>query len=208
MRHLESELAQFTDDDEFPRNTEDMVRPGGLVKLDEHDETPRYLGPSSGIAMTRLVMEDAKRFTEAKKISDVIPSVGSRRIDRSNRMQSIVSYGGSISGPSIRKKSYPMVSAHAARELPSRPMANKLLEVYIQRGECAHAKMCVYGVPRSRTNIPRSLQVKFSFQPFTRLYLQKTWTRFIMETKTRTKTLLFGWSWQSAFKSWSCNMQV
>lgn len=140
MRHLESELAQFTDDDEFPRNTEDMVRPGGLVKLDEHDETPRYLGPSSGIAMTRLVMEDAKRFTEAKKISDVIPSVGSRRMDRSNRMQSIVSYGGSISGPSIRKKSYPMISAHAARELPSRPMANKLLEVYIQRGECAHAE--------------------------------------------------------------------
>ncbi|KAH9434917.1 hypothetical protein MCOR02_003884 [Pyricularia oryzae] len=135
VRHLESELAQFTDDDEFPRNTEDMVRPGGLVKLDEHDETPRYLGPSSGIAMTRLVMEDAKRFTEAKKISDVIPSVGSRRMDRSNRMQSIVSYGGSISGPSIRKKSYPMISAHAARELPSRPMANKLLEVYIQRGQ-------------------------------------------------------------------------
>lgn len=136
VRNLESELAQFTDDDEFPRNTEDMIRPGGLVKLDEHDETSRYLGPSSGIALTRLVMEDAKRFTETKKISEVIPSLGSRRVDRSNRMQSIVSYrGGSISGPGSRKKSYPMISAHAAQELPSRPMADKLLAVFIQRGQ-------------------------------------------------------------------------
>ena len=56
MRALEAELSQYTEEEGFPQNTEDIVRPGGLVRLNEDDETPRFLGPSSGIAMTRLVM--------------------------------------------------------------------------------------------------------------------------------------------------------
>lgn len=111
-----------------------MVRPGGLVRLDERDETPRYLGPSSGIAMTRLLMEEAKRYTESNKISELIPDVRSRRSDRLNRMQSVISMGGSVSGPSGRKKSYPMVSAYPAEELPTRPMAERLMDVFNQRG--------------------------------------------------------------------------
>ncbi|KAL8404620.1 hypothetical protein RB594_009465 [Gaeumannomyces avenae] len=135
VRQLEAELAQFTNDDDYPRNSEDMVRPGGLVRLDERDETPRYLGPSSGIAMTRLLMEEAKRYTESNKISELIPEVRSRRLDRSNRMQSVVSMGGSISGPSGRKKSYPMVSAYPAEGLPTRPMAGGLMDVFNQRAQ-------------------------------------------------------------------------
>lgn len=111
------------------------MRPGGLVKLNEADETPRYLGPSSGIAMTRLLMEQAKRHTDSQRISELIPDVRARRLDRLNRMQSVV--GASISGPAgmaARKKEFPMISELPAQALPSREVTNKLIEVYMSRG--------------------------------------------------------------------------
>lgn len=114
-----------------------MVRPGGLVKLNEGDETPRYLGPSSGIAMTRLLMEQAKRYTDSQRVSELIPDVRARRLDRVNRMQSVVQFGASISGPSgmaARKKSFPMISEHPAQALPSRQVTDKLVEVFNSRG--------------------------------------------------------------------------
>jgi len=135
VRQLESELAQYTEEDNFPKSSEDIVRVGGFVRLNDSDETPRYLGPSSGIAMTRLLMEEAKRYTDTKRISELIPEVRARRIDRVNRMQS-VSFGNSISGPSGRRKSYPMLSAHPAQTLTTRPIADKLVEVFNTRGMC------------------------------------------------------------------------
>ncbi len=103
------------------------------MQLNESDETPRYLGPSSGIAMTRLVMEEAKRFTDSKKITDLVPDVDLRRRDRANRMQSVVTMG-SISGPSGRKKSYPMTSDTPAENLPKKEIAHGLLAIFNQRG--------------------------------------------------------------------------
>lgn len=142
MRKLEAELFQYTDEDnEYPDSAEDLVRPGGFVKLNETDETPRYLGPSSGIAMTRLLMDQAKRYTDSNRISELVPDVRSRRAERSNRMQSIVSMGASMSGPSgmgARKKSFPMISAHPAQTLPTRQITDKLIEVFNSRG--AYAK--------------------------------------------------------------------
>lgn len=140
VRQLEAELSQYTDDDtEYPESAEDMVRPGGLVKLHEADETPRYLGPSSGIAMTRLLMEQAKRYTDSQRISELIPDVRARRLDRLNRMQSIVNIGASISGPSgmaARKKScFPMISAHPAQALPTRQVVDKLIEIFNSRAQ-------------------------------------------------------------------------
>lgn len=132
MRNLEKELKQYTDDVESSDDA--MMRPGGLVRLNETDETPRYLGPSSGIAMTRLLMEEAKRYTDSKRIADLIPEINKRRRDRANRMQSIVSMGGSVSGPSGRKKSYPMTSEHPADALPAKKVYDKLLECFNQRG--------------------------------------------------------------------------
>lgn len=128
MRALEAELSQYTDEDDFPRNHEEMVRPGGLVRLNETDETPRYLGPSSGIAMTRLLMEDAKLFTDSKRISELIPEVRARR---QARMQSVVM----TAPPNGRKKSYPMISAHPAQNLVTRQVADKLMEIFCQRCE-------------------------------------------------------------------------
>ncbi|EKJ76724.1 hypothetical protein FPSE_03135 [Fusarium pseudograminearum CS3096] len=127
VRQLEAELSQFTDDEnDYPKSNEDMVRPGGLVRLNGGDETHRYLGPSSGIAMTRLVMEQAKRYTDSKRISDLIPSVRTRQA----RMQSI-----QVTGPAARRKSYPMVSEHPAESLPTRAVADKLLEIFNQKAQ-------------------------------------------------------------------------
>ncbi|KAJ3578254.1 hypothetical protein NPX13_g2313 [Xylaria arbuscula] len=138
VRALDAELAQYIDEDEaHHKDQEDVLRPGGLVRLNETDETPRYLGPSSGIAMTRIVMEEAKRFTNTGRISELIPDVKGRRKATSsvnavpgNRSQSF-----SMPVPNPRKKSYPMVSAVAAAGLPSRGIADKLIEVFHQRAQ-------------------------------------------------------------------------
>ncbi|RMJ19036.1 hypothetical protein BHE90_009476 [Fusarium euwallaceae] len=129
VRQLEAELSQYTDEEnEYPGSNEDMVRPGGMVRLNGGDETPRYLGPSSGIAMTRLLMEQAKAYTDSKRISDLIPSVRSQP----NRMQSI-----QMTGPTAnsRRKSYPMISQHPAENLPTRAIMDKLLEVFNQKAQ-------------------------------------------------------------------------
>ena len=137
MRALETELGHYTDEDDFPKNNEDFVRPGGLVRLNETDETPRYLGPSSGIAMTRLLMEEAKRYTESARISELIPELRDRRRpatpDHSTEMRST---SFSVLAPAAsRRKSYPMISAVPASELPSKPISDKLIEVFYQRGK-------------------------------------------------------------------------
>jgi len=124
VRALEAELSQYTEEEGFPQNTEDIVRPGGLVRLDEDDETPRFLGPSSGIAMTRLVMEEAKKYTDSRSIRELVPEVRQRRTP----VQSPESATG-------RKKSYPMISAVPAPTLPSRLVTDKLVEVFNQKGQ-------------------------------------------------------------------------
>ncbi|KAH9987437.1 fungal-specific transcription factor domain-containing protein [Xylariaceae sp. FL0662B] len=138
VRTLEAELGQYTDEDDFPQNREDFLRPGGLVRLNETDETPRYLGPSSGIAMTRILMEEAKRYTDSKRISELIPDVRERRHAEMTNGNFPGTRSQSFSMPppiSARKKSYPMISRVAAPSLPSRGMADKLIEVFHQRAQ-------------------------------------------------------------------------
>jgi len=102
-----------------------------MIRLKASDETPRYLGPSSGIAMSRLLMEEAKRYTDSQRISDLIPEVRARS---QARMQSI-----QMTDPGAgRKKSYPMVSDHPAEGLPKRETADKLVEVYKQKCESSY----------------------------------------------------------------------
>lgn len=130
VRALEAELDQYTHDDgDYPHTTEDMVRPGGMIRLNASDDTPRYLGPSSGIAMTRLLMDEAKRYTDSKRISDLIPELRARR---QARMQSIQMTGTAGHG----KRSYPMVSDGPAESLPTRAIADKLVEIFNQKGSC------------------------------------------------------------------------
>jgi|SRR5450432_344896 hypothetical protein len=120
VRALETTLAQYMDEDSLPPKPEDAIRPGGLVRLDENDDTPRFLGPSSGIAMTRLVMEEAKKYTESRSIRELVPEVSQRRTPAQ-------------SPDAERKKSYPMISAVPAPTLPSRLVTDKLVEVFCQK---------------------------------------------------------------------------
>ncbi|RYP06751.1 hypothetical protein DL765_009380 [Monosporascus sp. GIB2] len=141
VRALEADLGQYTDEDDLPKDNEDFIRPGGLVRLNETDETPRYLGPSSGIAMTRLLMEEAKRYTESARISELIPEVRVRRRSPTPGLPAAASTGMRSQSFSVlppaasRKKSYPMISAVPALTLPSRAIADKLVEVFVQRGQ-------------------------------------------------------------------------
>ncbi|KAG6112417.1 hypothetical protein E4U13_004298 [Claviceps humidiphila] len=129
VRALEAELSQLTDDDnDYPRTTEELVRPGGMISLKAGDGTSRYLGPSSGIAMTRLLMEEAKKYTASDRISDLIPDVRSRS---QNRMQSVQMTGLS----NDRKKSYPTLSERPAEGLPSRATMDKLVELFKQKSQ-------------------------------------------------------------------------
>lgn len=83
VRALEATLSQYTEEETSPPRPEDAIRPGGLVRLDENDDTPRFLGPSSGIAMTRLVMEEAKKYTDSRSIRELVPEVSQRLNTRS-----------------------------------------------------------------------------------------------------------------------------
>ncbi|EAQ88360.1 hypothetical protein CHGG_04979 [Chaetomium globosum CBS 148.51] len=133
VRQLEAELAQYTDqENDESHNYDDMVFPGGIVRLNETDETPRYLGPSSGTAMTRLLMEEAKRYAESRRIANLIPAVLARRAEQRDRMQSVV-MGTSISGPSDRTKSYPAHSIIPASGLPSREIVEGLVRAFNDR---------------------------------------------------------------------------
>ncbi|KOS16665.1 Positive regulator of purine utilization [Escovopsis weberi] len=110
---LEAELRQYTDEEgDHPPTSEDLVRPGGMIRLRGDDETPRYLGPTSGIAMTRLIMAEAKRYTDTNKISELIPEVRARSQTRS---------------------SYPMMANHPLDDLPKRDVANGLVEIYFRK---------------------------------------------------------------------------
>ncbi len=145
MRELEADLAQYTDQDgEYPHSHDDMVFPGGIVRLDQTDEMPRYLGPSSGTAMTRLLMEEAKRYGESRRIANLIPAVLARRAERRDRMQSVV-MGSSISGPAGRTRSYPAHSIIPASALPSREIVDGLVRAFNDRGgNFPTSLLCLY----------------------------------------------------------------
>lgn len=60
------------DDSEAPNN-EDLVRGIGAVKFGdyEHYKEPRYVGSSSGVTVTRLVLESAKKDLDPEEFKDM-----------------------------------------------------------------------------------------------------------------------------------------
>ncbi|KAL8691978.1 MAG: hypothetical protein Q9218_002902 [Villophora microphyllina] len=105
-------------------DVEGMVRSGGLVTLKENAET-RYLGPSSGIAMTRLVMEIAKRQTQSTSIQDIISDSKARR----NRDRF------TLESAKPTSKVYPLVSDVAAPDLPSRHLTDNLVDLFNRKAQ-------------------------------------------------------------------------
>ncbi|KAJ5136306.1 hypothetical protein N7448_004860 [Penicillium atrosanguineum] len=124
-RALEKELARAEKDIQHAADAELMVRGAGRIRFNQHDE-PRYLGPSSGIAMTRLVMEIAKQNTESKSIKDVVPELTAQEIK--------AAFAQEDSKPT--SKVYPMISSLAADELPQdRSVIYRLIDLYILKAQ-------------------------------------------------------------------------
>lgn len=123
MRELESQLARIEIDDPSRPDDEHMVRGPGLVKFKENDES-RYLGPSSGISITRFVMELAKRNTKSPSIKDIVPDVKARQIKERFTNES--------SKPT--SKVYPLISDVAAPDLPTRGLTDQLVSSFNHKG--------------------------------------------------------------------------
>ena len=123
IKELEDRLGDLEKDDVEP-DPEDMVRGGATVKIQEHDES-KFLGPSSGIAITRLVMQLAKQFTDAESITEIVPL--SRALSIANKF-----HGNEEDKPT--SKIYPLISDVAAEDLPQRDLTNLLVELFMCKG--------------------------------------------------------------------------
>jgi len=129
VRDLEKQLAQLEKDDGEP-DAEDVMRDAAAVKVQDTDES-KYLGPSSGINITRLVMQLAKQFTDSKSISEIVPHA---------RAQSIkATFDQEDARPT--SKVYPLVSDVAADDLPNRDLTNLLVELFYCKG-AYHLSSC------------------------------------------------------------------
>ena len=130
LEALESLSSQSGTDSNDGRNNGDpdpatMVRSAGLIRFKESDES-RFLGPSSGITITRFVMEMAKRNTESKTIKEVVNDSTAEEIRRVFTRES----------QKPTSKVYPLVSAVAARDLPPLDLTYTLVDIFMAKGVC------------------------------------------------------------------------
>ena len=130
IKGLETELAQLAQvasEEHAAPDAEAIMRGAGLVKFTENDES-RFLGPSSGIALTRLVMELAKQNTSSKCIKEIVPDM---------KAQQIKDYFTEESSKPTSKV-YPLISDVAAPDLPSRDLTGKLIDNFNHTGIGPH----------------------------------------------------------------------
>lgn len=116
-RELEEELDKVENEDGH-EDPEALMRAANVRMHDEKES--KYLGPSSGIAITRLVMQLAKQFTDAKSITEIVPDQRARQIKEL--------YAQEQAKPT--SKIYPLISDVAASELPNRSLGDLLLQLY------------------------------------------------------------------------------
>jgi len=117
VRDLEEELARVENEDSA-EDPEAMMR-AATVRVHEAKES-KFLGPSSGIAITRLVMQLAKQFTDSKSIKEIVPE------HRAKQIRDI--YHQEQGKPT--SKIYPLISDVAAADLPNRNLTGLLLTLY------------------------------------------------------------------------------
>ena len=117
VRELEEELERVENEDSA-EDPEAMMRAAN-VRVHEAKES-KFLGPASGIAITRLVMQLAKQFTDARSIKEIVPEHRARQIKEL--------YHQEQAKPT--SKIYPLISDVAAIELPNRALTDLLLQLY------------------------------------------------------------------------------
>ncbi|KAL2850911.1 fungal-specific transcription factor domain-containing protein [Aspergillus pseudodeflectus] len=138
-RRLERELEEVEKDFQQAADAELIVRGTGRIRFKEHDEA-RYLGPSSGIAITRLVMEMAKQNTSSKSIKDVVPESTAQKIKDAFTQES----GKPTS------KVYPMISSIAQPNLPLKHVTYRLIDVFTVK---AQAMLPTLHIPTFRQEV-------------------------------------------------------
>ncbi|KAI9796497.1 MAG: hypothetical protein M1833_006165 [Piccolia ochrophora] len=121
VRALEAELERIDEIQNASPDTDRIIRNPGLVRCDDSAE-PRFLGYSSGIAMSRLVIELAKHNTGTKTIREIVPNVGLRHDDQ-------------IHPADVQQKGFPKLCASPATTLPSRLVTDKLTDIFCQRAQ-------------------------------------------------------------------------
>ncbi len=117
VRDLEEELERVENED----GTEDpeMMQRAATVRVHEAKES-KFLGPSSGIAITRLIMQLAKQFNDAKSIKEIVPTQDAKQIKQL--------WNSEQAKPT--SKIYPLISDVAADDLPSREIRDLLVKLY------------------------------------------------------------------------------
>ena len=101
-----------------------MAREAGLVKFSENEES-RFLGPSSGIAITRFVMQFAKQNAARRTIKEVVSHHAAAEIKHKFNMES----------HKPTSKVYPLISSVAAPDLPNRDLMQKLVDIYMVKAQ-------------------------------------------------------------------------
>ena len=117
VREQEEEMDRVENED-AAEDPEAMMR-AATVRLHEAKES-KFLGPSSGIAITRLVMQLAKQFTDARSIKDIVPEERARQIKELFHQEHA----------KPTSKVYPLISDVAAVDLPNRALTDLLVQLY------------------------------------------------------------------------------
>jgi hypothetical protein len=123
IRTLSEELQIVENETDRAPDAEVMVREAGHIKFKESDES-RFLGPSSGIAMTRFVMKMAKQNTDTKSIKEVVNDTTAQEIKSAFTRES----------QKPTSKIYPLVSSVAEHNLPPRDLTDKLVDIFMAKG--------------------------------------------------------------------------
>jgi hypothetical protein len=124
VRRLNTELKLLDKEDEYVPDHATMAREAGLVKFGDNEES-RFLGPSSGIAITRFVMEFAKQNASRRTIKAVV----------SNHAAAEIKQKFDVESDKPTSKVYPLISSVAAPDLPNRELMEKLVEIYMVKAQ-------------------------------------------------------------------------
>jgi hypothetical protein len=117
VKELEEELERVENED-YVDDPEAMMRSADVRMQDDRES--KFLGPSSGIAITRLVMQLAKQFADAKSIMEIVPEASAKHVKDL--------YGQEQAKPT--SKIYPVTSNVAAPDLPNRGLTHVLVQLY------------------------------------------------------------------------------
>lgn len=118
MNDLEKEIDRLENQD-ITEDPELMVRNAAAVRVQDADEL-KFLGPSSGTQITRLVMQLAKQFTDSKTIKQIVPDARARQVQEL--------YAVEAAKPT--SKVYPLISSVAAEDLPNKVIMDRLYQLY------------------------------------------------------------------------------